>query len=109
LRLKAGHEASAYCYLGTWVGVSQFSFIMIGTFHYLSWDIMEPIAYLMMFGNFNCAWLFYMLNDRDLQSNSIHEVIANRAFFRMCLEQGIDIIQHQAMLKEIDAIKEALY
>jgi hypothetical protein len=48
--------------------VAQFWLIMAGTFHYYSWDIMEPVSYLMMYGNFNLSFLFYLGVKRDLEA-----------------------------------------
>ena len=48
------------CFFGSTVVISQFAFIVLGTFHYLSWDIMEPLCYLMMLGNFTAGYGFYL-------------------------------------------------
>jgi len=58
-------------WLGSGVGVAQFFFIFYGTFHYLSWDIMEPICYLMTFGNFTAGFMFYLSVEQDLELGNL--------------------------------------
>jgi hypothetical protein len=62
---KAQRRAKALLALGSSVVIGQFGFIMAGTFLYLSWDIMEPISYVMMLGNFTFGMLFYAKYKED--------------------------------------------
>jgi hypothetical protein len=39
---------------------------MGGTFVTHSWDIMEPISYVMMLGNFTCGMFFFAKNKEEL-------------------------------------------
>ena len=67
LRKSAKTKALAIAWLGSSVVIGQFAFIAVGTFHYLSWDIMEPMSYLMMLGNFTAGFAFYGIARRDLE------------------------------------------
>ena len=58
---KADFRARMLLNLGSTIFLGQFSFIVGGTFVFYSWDIMEPIAYTMMLGNFTTAFFFYAL------------------------------------------------
>ena len=60
IEAAARRKAKMVLWLGSSVAVSQFIFIFVGTFHVSSWDIMEPICYLMTFGNFTFGYFFYL-------------------------------------------------
>ena len=63
---KSDRKANFCLFLGSGVVLGQFAFISTGTFQYFSWDIMEPIAYTMLYANFTCGFLFYLFKNRDL-------------------------------------------
>lgn len=46
--------------------VSEFTFIFSGTFFLYSWDVMEPMAYLMMLGNMTAAFAYFGLRGKEL-------------------------------------------
>jgi hypothetical protein len=51
---------------------------MAGTFVFFSWDIMEPISYVMMLGNFTVGMLFFARNHEELQLTTLREMLAAR-------------------------------
>lgn len=63
---KADFRSRALLTLGSTVFMAQFGFIMSGTFVYYSWDVMEPISYMMMLGNFTVGLLFYASYKEEL-------------------------------------------
>lgn len=63
---KANFRSKALIALGSTVFLSQFAFIMGGTYVFYSWDVMEPIAYCMLLSNFTCRFLFYTINKKDM-------------------------------------------
>ena len=89
------------CYLGSSIVFSQFALIFMGTFHYLSWDIMEPICYLMTFGNFTAGFFFYTMCRKDLDLTNFNEILTHRLKERACLSQGIDLGQLEEKKQEI--------
>ena len=56
---------------------------MAGTFVYFSWDIMEPISYVMMLGNFTFGMLFYAKYKEELQLTTLQEMLAGKIARRM--------------------------
>ena len=93
---------------GSGVGFAQFAFIFWGTFHTYSWDIMEPICYLMTFGNFTAGFLFYLKMGEDLELANLNEILTKRFTDSACLRQGIDLIEHEANKAEIRELTDAL-
>ena len=63
---------------GSGIGVAQFAFIFWGTFQVYSWDIMEPVCYLMTFGNFTAGFLFYLSMNQDLELANLSEILTKR-------------------------------
>ena len=44
---------------------------MAGTYVVFSWDVMEPIAYLMSMVNFTAAFMFYWKNREEMELVSL--------------------------------------
>ena len=67
--------------MGSVTAMAQFSLIFFGTFHYLCWDVMEPVCYLMTFANFTAGYIFYIRNleeGRDLELTNLHDMLTER-------------------------------
>jgi len=64
---------------------------MSGTFVFYSWDVMEPISYVMMLGNFTVGMLFYAANKDELQLVTLRELLANRFARGLYRRRGLDI------------------
>jgi hypothetical protein len=81
---------------------------MIGTFQWYSWDIMEPISYLMMYGNFNLSFLFYLGVKRDLEAENIHTILKTRFTERAARRAGIDLVELEKLKAEAEQLKAIL-
>lgn len=68
----------------------------MGTFEYYSWDIMEPICYLMTFSNFTAGFYFYLTQKKDLELTNFHEILTQRYKEKACRNRGIDLEHHEA-------------
>ena len=101
LEVGARRKALALCIAGASVGIGQFSIVAFGTFEYLSWDIMEPIAYLMTFSNFTFGYLFYLRAKRDLELSNIYDILTHRFTERACRRNGIDLVKHEQLQADI--------
>lgn len=102
LRASASRKATMLLGFGSSIVLAQFAIIFQGTFHYLSWDIMEPVCYLMQLGNFTFGYAFYLAMKKDLDLTNFHEILTIRFTERACAQQGIDLAAHEAMKEEID-------
>jgi DNA polymerase II small subunit/DNA polymerase delta subunit B len=91
IKASASKKATAILAMGSTIFLSQFAVITVGTFHYLSWDIMEPVSYLMMYGNFVCGFTYYLKVKKDLTAENIHEVFAERFKRNAAKRAGIDL------------------
>lgn len=98
---KADFRAQSLIVLGSSVLMSQFAFIMGGTFVYLSWDVMEPLSYLMLFSNFTCAFAFYTLVKKDLELQSVKEILTNRFARRLYRKRGFNVDEMNRLTEEI--------
>lgn len=59
-------RANLILYLGGTIMISQFSFIMGGTYLFFCWDVMEPMAYLMLTSNLATAFGYYWWSHTEL-------------------------------------------
>lgn len=105
IKKKASKKATAILALGSSVFVTQFAVITMGTFHYLSWDIMEPVSYLMMYGNFVCGFTYYLKVKKDLTAENIHEVFTERFKRNAAKSAGIDLEKQEEMIAEIEELR----
>ena len=64
--------------MGSVRALAQFSLIFFGTFHYLCWDVMEPVCYLMTFANFTGGFFFYIKMKDDLELTNLHDILTER-------------------------------
>ena len=108
IRASASRKATFICGLGSSIVLGQFYIIFQGTFHYLSWDIMEPVCYLMTLGNFTFGYGFYLAMKKDLDLTNFHEILTTRFTENACIAQGIDLQAHEAMKDEISDIRDDL-
>ena len=64
---------------------------MGGTFVYYSWDVMEPISYIMLLSNFVVGFFFYAALKRNMELATLREMLANRFAKRLYRKKGLDI------------------
>ena len=91
LRKSAVTKTKMFTWLSSSVVVGQFALITVGTFHYLSWDIMEPISYLMMLGNFTTGFWFYTIAKKDLALENVTDILNYRFTQSAARRHGIDL------------------
>ena len=99
--MQAVKKTKMVLWAGSLFGMAQFAFIFGGTFHVYSWDIMEPVCYLMTFANFTAGFAFYLKMEQDLELNSLQDILNRRFTLSACESQGIDMKQHEANKSEI--------
>ena len=75
---KADFRSRALLLLGSSFFIGQWAFIMGGTFVFYSWDVMEPISYIMMFTNFTAGFFFYTSLKKDLELSTVREILSAR-------------------------------
>ena len=108
IKQSASRRAKRICFVGSSVVLGQFALIFYGTFHYLSWDIMEPICYLMTFTNFFGGWAFYLLQKRDLDLTNFHDILTLRFTQKACRREGIDMDKLEEQKEQIRKLRQAL-
>jgi hypothetical protein len=64
---------------------------MGGTFVHYSWDIMEPIAYVMLLSNFVIGFFFYALLKKEMQLGNLKEMLTARFAKRLYAKNELDI------------------
>ena len=96
------------CWLGSSIAISQFGLISLGTFHYLSWDIMEPICYLMTFSNFTFGFGFYLAAKKDLDLTNFFDILTYRFVKSASKRRGICLEEHEERKEEIRRLEEHL-
>ena len=105
---SASRKATFLMGLGSSVVLGQFGIIFYGTFHVLSWDIMEPVCYLMTLGNFTFGYLYYLLQKKDMEYSNLHELMTLRFTASACAREGICLDELEKMKEEAEQIREEL-
>lgn len=88
---KARFRSRVLLGMGSSIFFYQFYFIMSGTFVHASWDVMEPISYVMMLGNFTVGMFFYAMFHKELELKSLHEVFAGWLAKGIYRRKGLDM------------------
>ena len=81
---------------------------MGGTFVFYSWDVMEPISYMMLFANFTAGFFFYILSKKGMELCTLREIMANRFANRLYRKKGFNIDKLYTLEKEIIELREIL-
>jgi Mitochondrial calcium uniporter len=105
---KADFRSKALLTLGSTIFMAQFGFIMSGTFVFYSWDVMEPISYIMMLGNFTFGMLFYATYKDELQLVTLRTMLANKFAKGIYRRRGFDIDKLERLEEEIIELREIL-
>ena len=75
---------------------------------FYSWDIMEPISYLMMFTNFTVGASFYAVNKEEMQLQTLRTMFKKRIAKRMYRKRGIDVNRAEQLEAEILELKSLM-
>ena len=81
---------------------------MSGTFVHASWDVMEPISYVMMLGNFTVGMLFYALFHKELELKSLHDIFSHWLAKGIYRRKGLNMDKVEELEREITELKEIL-
>lgn len=81
---------------------------MSGTFVFYSWDVMEPISYVMMLGNFTVGLLFYAANKEELQLTTLRNMLKARFARGLYRRRGLDIEKVERLQREIVELREIM-
>jgi len=108
LEARARVKAFSLCAMGASIGFAQFGLIAFGTFEFYSWDIMEPICYLMTFSNFTFGYLFYLGMKRELEMTNIYDILTRRFLEKACRRAGIELKKHELIQEEIKELAAAI-
>lgn len=88
--------------------MAQFGFIMSGTFVFYSWDVMEPISYMMMLGNFTFGMLFYARYKDEMQLTTLRDMLSNKFARGLYKRRGFDIEKLENLEREIKEFRKML-
>jgi hypothetical protein len=69
---------------------------------------MEPICYLMTFGNMTAGFAFYLKAKKDLELNSVHESLTEGFVRRACERKNISLAELEADIETLKQIEKEL-
>ena len=81
---------------------------MSGTFIFFSWDIMEPIAYMMLFTNFTCGFLYYNMRRVDLQLTNMSDMLQAKFAQRLYKKKALDVEKLEQLTREVEEIRDIM-
>ncbi len=67
---------------------------------------MEPICYLMTFGNFTFGYFFYLVYKKDTEFQNLRELITEREVTRVYTQAKLD--EHEADKQKIERLRKEL-
>ena len=105
---RAFKRANRILTLGASVMIGQFAFIMAGTYIVFSWDVMEPIAYLMSMVNFTAAFMFFWKNREEMELTSLQEILMRRHAKKLYLKYAFDEEAYDKLSSQILELRELI-
>ena len=89
--------------------VGQWTLIATGTYLFASWDVMEPIAYVMLLGNLILGYTFYTYSDRDFELGSMFTYLQERKQNQLYQRLDLDPDRLDILKQDIQTTKKELY
>lgn len=108
LDLKATWRANFALSFGLGIMVSQFAFIFGGTFFLFSWDVMEPIAYLMLTGNMTVSFAYFAFWKQTFSPETLQEIWKQAIARRIYKSKQFDLEAFRKLEEEVSTLKSML-
>ncbi len=93
---------------GASIMVAQFLFVTCGTYFYYSWDVMEPLTYLMMLTNCTVAFGYYGFKHRELDQATLQRFWFLNAAKKMYGKVGFDLDAYEQLKEDVLDLKKIL-
>jgi len=74
----------------------------------LSWDIMEPITYLLTFGGSMVALLYFTLNKTEFTYDGLRSTLARKRMNKLYASNNFDLAQYQQLQDTITSLERRL-
>lgn len=109
-QIKVIAEKHTWKMLWGWFAVLtlEWAYIGIGTYHYLSWDMMEPQAFVINSGNALLLYATYALKKQDLSREGFFKSISDRKILKLSQARNFDLNRFESISREIKEIKSKL-
>jgi len=107
LERKANRRANVVIFSGLGYCVVQFLAIGRLTWWELSWDVMEPVTYMLTFATALIGYGFFVLTGSEYSYEGLKRNIKDRRFEALVKKTGFDEIQYQRIKRAI-ATKEGV-
>jgi len=98
---KALRRANSILYLGGSVLMGQFWFIMSGTYFYFCWDVMEPMAYLMLTSNLTVGFGYYWWTRSEFDFEPLQGKFKSRIARKIYIKNKFDIEEFQELKGDV--------
>lgn len=105
---KAYSRANLMLYLGGTTLIGQFAFIVSGTYLFYCWDVMEPMAYLMLTSNLTAGFTYYWWNHDELEFEPLQGRFKSRIANKIYKRSGFDYIGFKELESEVKALRELI-
>jgi hypothetical protein len=102
---KAVTRANVLLYMGASIMVSQFAFITGGTYLVFSWDVMEPLAYLMSMTNMTVAFSYFLLKKQDMDLVNLRQSLTEKYSKKLYKKRNFDIKRFEELEEDIKELK----
>lgn len=105
---KALRRANLMLYMGGSVLLAQFSFIVGGTYFLYCWDVMEPMAYLMLTSNLTLGFGYYWWTNDELDFQPLQGKFKSRIALAIYRNHKFDYPMFKQLESEVLALRELI-
>ncbi|KAI9357258.1 hypothetical protein DFJ73DRAFT_821075 [Zopfochytrium polystomum] len=109
-KLKLDRTAHRRGVVTNWIGLAalcaQWGIMARLTWWEYSWDVMEPISYILSVGTAIIAYSFYIVTHREYSYENIHEVTMTSAQAKLYRRHKFDIDGYARLTRQLDALEK---
>lgn len=80
----------------------------MGTYLFFSWDVMEPIAYLMSMCNFSVGFWYFCMKQQDLDLPNLKDSMVDKTLHKMYEKRDFDIKKYIELERDINKIRRLI-
>lgn len=96
----------------TWCGLGfmsiQFGILARLTWWEYSWDIMEPVTYFVTYGTAMAGYAYYCITKQEYILEDVRDRQYLIAMHKKAKKQGLDLLQYNALRRQIVEVEEDL-
>lgn len=108
MRTRALKSADRFITISTLGLLAQGAAVARLTWWELSWDIMEPVTYMITFAVIAGSAVWFSVTKTDYTYESLHETLTQRKLNKLVKRSGFDLLRYNSLKEEVNELEAML-